>query len=93
LLVASSRLVSQLYLIVVSYKYCSRLIGDCCWRFYRLSLPQLYLIVVSCDSVSVSVSVAVACGFIVAPDGSFNSPAAVAAVKLHNRRWQHEQVR
>jgi hypothetical protein len=76
------RLVSQLYLIVVSYEYCSRLICDCCWRFYRLSLPQLYLIVVSCDSVSVSVAVA----------GGFNRPAAVAAVKLHNRQWPHEQV-
>jgi hypothetical protein len=54
----------------------------------------LYLIVVCCDSVSVSVSVsvAVAGGFIVAPDGGFNRAAVVKAVKLHNRRWPHEQV-
>ena len=73
----------QLYLIVVSCDSVSVSVA--------LSFPQLHLIVVSCDSVSVSV--AVASGFIVAPDGGFNRAAVVKAVKLHNRRWPHEQVR
>ena len=55
---------------------------------YPLS-PQLYLIVVSCDSVSV----AVASGCIVVSDGRIDVLTAAAAVEaLHNRRYPDEKV-